>query len=637
METNMALMNEALAKLMNAIAASDGIRVKFDRDCPQPRATADRTVYMPPPSIVDGLKYWYYAMHELGHLMKPLEWSYTELHKKINQDDKLVQALANILMDNLCEHGLFGMYEGVDNILDEGRSSMVREDWYKHTTAELKKLEAHPIHNLLMGLLIEDYDQRKSWMSHHMNSLDLSKYDGMFMDIRSGLRKLKYAQRIDGILVSPRPAHACAELIKDILKLIGYDPPPNPKGEDEDEGEGEGEGSGKCESCGGTGEQPTDANDGTMETCEACGGTGEANGKTVSGDTEDDGKREPTDGDWEMTEANEKHNPDGIGTGHDSAKGQNFDQAGMDIDLEATIKALNADLLKRLENEPERREVPRWDRSAPYVPWDRMKVHELEATHTQFRDFQRRAIELALGSSTVSKQVSKYLKALVSESYTYGQKRGKIHMKNMHRIISQKPMPGTSPSIFKKRNSSVLKTDTAVTLLVDCSGSMGGSKYATAAACVVALSETLTAIQVPHEILGFTESYGLTHYVFKNFSTTLTKEKLLNIMASDKINMNNNADGESLHWAAQRLLRRKESRKLLIVLSDGAPAGSFTGDGQAYLKQVAETIENESPIDLVGIGILTRAPERFYKNHIVVTHTEELDTTLFGLLKKFLI
>ena len=112
---------------------------------------------------------------------------------------------------------------------------------------------------------------------------------------------------------------------------------------------------------------------------------------------------------------------------------------------------------------------------------------------------------------------------------------------------------------------------------------------------------------------------------------------MLSVVSSSQVHMGCNADGESVLWAAERLAVRPESRKLLVVLSDGMPAGGFDGDGDAYLKHVCNLIETESPIDLVGIGIRTDAPERFYKHHQILHEAEKLDETLFTLLRNFLV
>jgi len=333
------------------------------------------------------------------------------------------------------------------------------------------------------------------------------------------------------------------------------------------------------------------------------------------------------------------YNPSGIGTGKG---GQGLDQVD-DVDaagLEKIMKAMGKSLTDVLKAEPKREEyVGGWrSGAASYVPYAKTTEKNLEkdGTNGQTRDGYHRMIKSALGNSTVSKQIAKYLKAMSTESYTYGQKSGRIHQKNIHKLVNGKPQPGVQPGIFKRKNSSVLKTDTAITILMDTSGSMSGSKYAIASACCVALNETLTGLRVAHEILGFTEEYHPVHFVFKGYGTTMTKEKMLNVMSSRQVRMGCNADGESVMWAAERLAQRKEKRKLLIVLSDGMPAGGYAGDGDAYLKHVANMIETESNMDLIAVGIRSSAPQKFYRNYKILNDASKLDEVLFTLLREYL-
>ena len=81
-------------------------------------------------------------------------------------------------------------------------------------------------------------------------------------------------------------------------------------------------------------------------------------------------------------------------------------------------------------------------------------------------------------------------------------------------------------------------------------------------------------------------------------------------------------------------MERKERHKLLIVFSDGYPAGTFTGDGNWYLRQVCKTIEDSGQIDLLGIGVQTESVARFYSNNEIVNDIADLDSILFEHLKR---
>lgn len=649
MKTNPALFNEALKKLFCAIADREGITVRFEDDCEDPHASKYRVITLPPPSAVAADRYWYYCFHELGHLLKEMDWSYGWLLEALNEaQNELALSLANIILDNVEEANFFGLYEGVDDILDSGRANFTLEHYLGIKDAQWEDVQENdPVSSLVYAVLFEDMEQRKTWMGTHMETLPSEAVTDKFLKkMTRAVREVDYYGRVGDIIHQHDPGKATLDLVNDLLDILDIPPVPPPEGSGEGEGEGEGggepckacEGSGKgddgepCEVCGGSGKEPKkcttcrgegEGKDG--EPCEDCGGTG----------------KEPPPPPEEMREST-KDQDDAMGN---DGKGFDFDMKGVDLSadgLKEVLAKINEQMTKRLDRDKGQKDRIRgWARHessvAEYTPWAKNNIHVLEKTHTRFRPKLRVAIESALGDSSVSKQVSKYLKAMVSESYTYGQRRGKIHQKNLHKVITGKVSPGVPPPIYKRRNTSVLKTDSAVSLLLDCSGSMSGSKYAIGAACCVAISETLTSIGVPHEILGFSEQSTLESYIFKNFGTTFTKDKTMNVMAHSSVSLSNNADGESVMWAAERLLMRKESRKLLIVLSDGMPAGSFSGNGNAYLKHVCNMIEEESPIDLVGIGIATTAVRSFYKDNVVVHNPKELDATLFSVLKKFLI
>jgi hypothetical protein len=618
-----ALRTESLKKLFVSIAGRKKISVTIDRNCKVPYATSTGNITLPPPSAVDSEKFWMYAFHELGHLLKELRWTYTEMEKHLNLKDKLCMTVLNIIADNLCEKNFWGEYEGVDDALSLGRGALTKE-YVEKDPLHYKAMEKDAVQSLMMGLVFKDALERQDWMGYPMECLPIKDcVDTHLPFIHTALDDIKFIKRLKAILGERDPARFTALLVYDILNIIGYEPPPP-----EPEGKGKGSGGEKkpCPSCSGTGK------DADGKECETCKGEG-----SVTSDSGDTGSGEGKGTDTYM-EAKRNH-ADGIGTGHESP-GWTHDPNDMSSDV----------LAKVIEGIDERASLPivdggmirdgregswSWSSSGPYVPWDEHKVIKVknEEPHTHLRN----SIVHALGDSTVSKAIAKYLKAMCSDTYTYGQRRGKLHQKNVHRVITGVPQPGRPPAIYKKKNQSLLKADSAVTLLLDCSGSMRGSKYAIGAACCVALSETLQGLGIQHEVLGFTESDSLITYILKEYGEPCSRDKMLNIMAQDTIRMSNNADGESLMYASERLMTRKETRKLLVVLSDGHPAGRFIGDGRAYLKKICKMIEDRTPIDLVGIGVETGCVSDFYKHNVVVHSSSQLDSVLFQVLKEFLV
>lgn len=243
-----------------------------------------------------------------------------------------------------------------------------------------------------------------------------------------------------------------------------------------------------------------------------------------------------------------------------------------------------------------------------------------------------------------------------------GQRSGRLSGAGLHRLVAN------DPRVFSKREE-IRAKDTAVVLLNDCSGSMRGSKVSTAMASSYALSSTLERVNIPHEVIGFTTGghWGcqiIPHHVgqrvkdlanedtrksgvnfcrtvpiympiFKEFQERLNSEvkRRFAYMRHVQPNLGANVDGESLEYAAMRLATRKEKRKVIIVLSDGFPAGA-RNDAE-HLRMMTTKL-TKMGFDLVGIGIESDAVERFYDNHLVLQSVTELPGAVMGKLRAIL-
>jgi cobalamin biosynthesis protein CobT len=190
--------------------------------------------------------------------------------------------------------------------------------------------------------------------------------------------------------------------------------------------------------------------------------------------------------------------------------------------------------------------------------------------------------------------------------------------------------------VYKKRTTQ-LELNTAVSILADHSGSMAGDKYAHACKAGLMLNEAMGKIGVPVELLGFSEDgRGPINVIIKPFTeVTAPQSELQERYASAGSWMCQNSDGESIVWAFNRLRKRKEKRRILIVLSDGSPA-AYNGSSMAeyyYTQQVVESIEEDTPIEIYGIGIMDDNVKRIYKDHKVLHHADDLENMLLGLVK----
>ena len=207
------------------------------------------------------------------------------------------------------------------------------------------------------------------------------------------------------------------------------------------------------------------------------------------------------------------------------------------------------------------------------------------------------------------------------------------------------------PLSFKIERDTDFK-DTVVTLLIDNSGSMRGRPISVAATCADILARTLERCGVKVEILGFTtrawkggqsrekwlaagkpESPGrlndLRHIIYKAADQPWRRARRnLGLMMREGL-LKENIDGEALLWAHQRLLARHEQRRILMVISDGAPVDDSTLSVNAgnylerHLRKVIEDIETRSPVELIAIGI-GHDVTRYYKRAVTIVDAEEL-------------
>jgi cobaltochelatase CobT len=194
--------------------------------------------------------------------------------------------------------------------------------------------------------------------------------------------------------------------------------------------------------------------------------------------------------------------------------------------------------------------------------------------------------------------------------------------------------------------------DTVVTLLLDNSGSMRGRPITVAATCADILARTLERCGVKVEILGFTtrawkggqsrEAWlaagkpanpgrlnDLRHIIYKSADAPWRRaRKNLGLMMREGL-LKENIDGEALDWAHKRLLARSEQRKILMMISDGAPVDDSTlsvNPGnylERHLRHIIEEIETRSPVELIAIGI-GHDVTRYYRRAVTVVDAEEL-------------
>jgi hypothetical protein len=254
------------------------------------------------------------------------------------------------------------------------------------------------------------------------------------------------------------------------------------------------------------------------------------------------------------------------------------------------------------------------------------------------RDDYRRATSGAVSTENFNQQIRRVLQIRAQSRYEHGVKKGKLDQSRLARICLN--APGFNQRVFKRKiTSDVLNA--AVCVLVDTSGSMVGKKMYFATHAALLLNESIgRALHVPLEITGFTDAYigNPVMFLHKRYDQMKADDRLLDSFIRSMKRMYGNPDGENILWAYSRLIKRKEKKKVMIVLSDGTPDATKPQDGCAHFThEVIKQIEAENRIDIYGIGICDHSVKRFYKHHSVITDGSQIGDKLLQVVEEKLL
>ena len=255
----------------------------------------------------------------------------------------------------------------------------------------------------------------------------------------------------------------------------------------------------------------------------------------------------------------------------------------------------------------------------------------------------------------LANRLQRKLMAHQNRSWDFDLEEGVLDAAKLHRVVTQ-PL---SPLSYKQEQDTKFR-DTVVTLLLDNSGSMRGRPITIAAVTADILARTLERCGVKVEILGFTtrawkggqsrelwQQAGkpampgrlndLRHIIYKPADVPWRRaRKSLGLMLREGI-LKENIDGEALLWAHERLLARHEDRRIMLVISDGAPVDDSTlsvNSGsylEKHLRQVISYIEGRSPVELLAIGI-GHDVTRYYRRAVTITDVDQLGGAVVGQL-----
>ena len=271
------------------------------------------------------------------------------------------------------------------------------------------------------------------------------------------------------------------------------------------------------------------------------------------------------------------------------------------------------------------------------------------------RLLDQQLLTLHHATSKLANRLQRRLMAKQNRTWEFDLEEGILDAARLSQVIID-PM---NPLAYKQEKEMKFR-DTVVTLLIDSSGSMRGRSITIAAMCADIMGRTLERCSVRVEILGFTtrawrggqsrEDWinankpsnpgrlnDIRHIIYKSADDPWSRARRnLGLMMREEL-LKENIDGEALLWAHQRLLARPEDRRILMVISDGAPVDDSTlsvnsaGYLEAHLRKVIEWIEAKSPVQLVAIGI-GHDVTRYYRRAVTIMDAEQLGGTMIEQL-----
>jgi cobaltochelatase CobT len=367
-------------------------------------------------------------------------------------------------------------------------------------------------------------------------------------------------------------------------------------------------------------------------------------------DDGDDGDDDQTDGEGEMEARGEPADSD-----DGESEGGELDDDQMDDSDGQPGDEGEDGMLPVRPNRPLSDLPPHFD----YKPYSTAHDEVIAATElcdaeelTRLRGYlDQQLIHLQGAVTKLANRLQRRLMAQQNRAWDFDQEEGLLDAARLARVIVS---PGQSLSYKVERETDF--KDTVVTLLIDNSGSMRGRPISIAAICADIMARTLERCGVKTEILGFTTrawkggqaredwlTHGrppqpgrlndLRHIIYKQADEPWRRAKAsLGLMMREGL-LKENIDGEALLWAHSRLIARSEERRILMVISDGAPVDDSTlsvNSGsylERHLRQVIGWIEARSPVELVAIGI-GHDVTRYYQKAVTIMDAEQLGGTM---------
>lgn len=598
-----------------------------------PHATADGKIYLPVNSdnlshadqqVIEGL-----LDHEVSHIREEVEAK----ERQARGDPNLTPLERAGACNDAVEKLIWNCYE--DNRIERN----ARSRW-PGMADNLRKLRRHYVD--LQKKSFEAEEPTNSWQL--VGTIIAYGADGNTLDwLPDAADELLELLRSDIELADlTKNSEECYRLalwtIAKVRDLMPPEPPPPPEPEpkkDPEKSEGGGGGSGGDDgekaSADQSGKDDDDEDDGAGQ------GEGDDDGESPSGDGEEEESEEEGSGDpggkgGEVSGGSEEDEPSGESWMQSFGDGLNEDP-GIE-DPTDPIKGLIEDAA-----EEDATCNQRWMAHPEAIKRDRWKVPRTGSGH----DYARLSMLVRPQVAVMRSRLRVRLQTLAEDRVDPDRESGAVDVASLYSLrLGNK-------RIFSEQVPGIC-LDTAISILIDQSGSMGESgKYLRAREAAIAISETINSFGIPFELIGWTNTHGnkvghehpytrhlpFTYYVYKAFNEGYlpVRTRLCGIHWEEE-----NVDGEAVLAVARRLAVRPEARKMLIVLSDGWPLG---GEGQHeivrwHLGEVIRKVTGAG-IEVYGVGICSNAVEHYYSaangsDHVVVNRISELAVQLVRLL-----
>lgn len=560
-------------------------------------------------SLIDAIQG--FLDHEVGHIL------FTDFNETIKIRDKQLHSLVNILEDARIEKAMAAKYRGCGTNLNN-TSDFFLENMIE---PEVKKaLAAGATQEQMVGLLATPLLRSMSGQTRHQEFMK-----DKLIHVQDFYDKIKdLAPKIES-LSSTADVVKMAKLI--IERVKEEEEPP-----EEDESDGGSDGDESIPKSSSKGKESSEEDEGESD--------GSGGGKSE----EDEDKPE--------NEGDEDSEPK-------KSKGGASDGDVSNVNGAAALDAIDKEIANDFDKALSRKmgeQAALAAKSSPYLVYtqDQDKVETLrvgKAFRPEMVEELTDKVDAMVGP--MAKDLERAMIARSKAVWENGLKRGRLNPSSLARLRTG------DDRVFRTRHESTTN-DVAVSLVVDASGSMSGSKIHTAAAASYALSSVLDRLNITNEVICFTtggapdlakareqeKKYKVTYSRYESLYMPIVKGFKERVATETKRRFGwlpnagflaNNVDGECIEIAYRRLMQRKEKGKIMIVLSDGCPSASGDSGVQSrHLKDTVKKIE-KSGTKVIGIGIQSTAVSTYYSKNIVVNKVEDLPRGVIKELRTMLL